>query len=136
MKIRMMFLMLVALGIGMYIGLLATSPVQAGIKERLLKESTLAAMSMDVERVSEAQLILMAKNDNDKDKVGNGGGSDKPDLRYVDWSQASSVKKKTGSGNGNGNNGDEEEEDEVEKAEEEEEGEEGFDRLWDVVLYG
>lgn len=99
-----------------------------------------AGISAD-QLASDAQFVRLAKGNGEPEKgngkIENGDKSEKPDLRYVDWSKSSSVEKKGGNGNGKGE--DEEadgEEDEGEKEEEEKEEEEGFDRLWDVVLYG
>ena len=62
--------------------------------------------------------------------------SDKPDLRTVDWSKASSAKKGNGNGNGDEEDKDEDGDDEEKEDEDKEEDEEGFDRLWDVVTNG
>lgn len=76
--------------------------------------------------------ILLAKDNGKsnggKGKIGSGDKSDKPDLRYVDWSKPSSIK--------NGDNGDDEEDKKDGENGKEEEETEGFDRLWDVILYG
>ena len=78
-------------------------------------------------------------NDSDGDKkVGESEKKEeKPDLRIVDWSKASSVKKGNGNGNGDEENKDDEGADE-DKEDEDKKDEEGggFDRLWDVVSNG
>lgn len=82
----------------------------------------------------------LAHSGHDKDAGGDkkvGGAeeqSDKPDLRTVDWSKASSGKKANGNGNGAEEEDEGDEEEDGEDEDEEDEG--GFDRLWDVVSNG
>ena len=90
----------------------------------------------------DTRLTKAKEDDGDSDgdkKVGESEKKDeKPDLRTVDWSKASSVKKGNGNGNGGGedkDDGDGEDEDKEAKDKEDDEGG-GFDRLWDVVSNG
>ena len=75
-------------------------------------------------------------SDDDKTVGESEKKEDKPDLRTVDWSKASSAKKGNGNGNGNGDEEEKDEEEDDEDKEDEEEDEGGFDRLWDVVTNG
>jgi hypothetical protein len=74
------------------------------------------------------------KSNGGKAKVGNENKSDKPDLRYVDWSKPDAVKKDEVNGNGNGNGQENEDKDKEDEGDKEDD--KGFDRLWDVILYG
>lgn len=141
MKRRSALMIFLAIGAAISLGLSARVVAHAAHQADALTYQVFSAGISADQFASDAQFIRLAKGNGEPEKgngkIENGDKSEKPDLRYVDWSKSSSVKKKGGNGNGNGE--DEEadgEEDEGEKEEQEKEEEEGFDRLWDVVLYG
>ncbi|MGB9616604.1 MAG: hypothetical protein ACP5M0_02200 [Desulfomonilaceae bacterium] len=140
MKRRTALMTFLALGVAISLGFSARLAAHAVHQVDSLNHKVFFTAMSTGQVGSDAQLIRLAKGNGDADKddskVGNGDKSDKPDLRYVDWSKSSSVQKKGGNGNGNGEGEDEEDEGEKEEEEKEEEEGEGFDRLWDVVLYG
>ncbi len=127
-----------ALGIAISLEFSAGLTANAAHQAHILNHQVSSAAMFTGQLGSDAQFIRLARGngdaDKDKGKIGNGDKSDKPDLRYVDWSKSSSVQKKNG--NGNGEEKGEDDEDEGEKEEQEKDEEEGFDRLWDVVHYG
>jgi phosphopantothenoylcysteine synthetase/decarboxylase len=141
MKRRSALMIFLAIGAAISLGLSARVVAHAAHQADALTYQVFSAGISADQLASDAQFIRLAKGNGEPEKgngkIENGDKSEKPDLRYVDWSKSSSVEKKGGNGNGNGE--DEEadgEEDEGEKEEQEKEEEEGFDRLWDVVLYG
>jgi len=138
MKKLITLLIFMTLGIGLCLALSAGGTVCASVEPGLLQGQGLDNTTLDSRQKPEAQLILLAKvsGDDDKNNLRKAEESDKPDLRYVDWSKPSSVGKKNGDSSEDENGEDENDESESEKKEDEEPEEEGFDRLWDVVLYG
>ncbi len=141
MKKRVALILFLALGIGVSLEMSVRWTAHAAGRTELLMSNVSRLATVDAQQATDAQFIRLARGNGDADKdngkVGNGDKSDKPDLRYVDWSKSTSVQKKGAKGDENGNGDGDDEEDEGEKEEEEkEEEEEGFDRLWDVVLYG
>jgi len=141
MKRRTALMIFLAIGAAISFGFSARVVAHAAHQADALTYQVFSAGISADQLASDAQFVRLAKGNGEPEKgngkIENGDKSEKPDLRYVDWSKSSSVEKKGGNGNGNGE--DEEadgEEDEGEKEEQEKEEEEGFDRLWDVVLYG
>ena len=142
-----------SLVIGLLAVITAMAILQLGTLNADATSATISSQSNPMNRPATVGGALMVPMDNtllakdkgdDKDsdgdkKVGESEKKDeKPDLRTVDWSKASSVKKGNGNGNGGGedkDDGDGEDEDKEAKDKEDDEGG-GFDRLWDVVSNG
>lgn len=137
MKRRRPLMILLVIGAAISFSFFVHLVAHAGHQVGGMNDQVFSAKASTDQLVSHAQSIRLAKDNGENDKgtgkVSNGDKSDKPDLRYVDWSKSPSVQKNGGNGNGEGEDEEEEGEDEEEDEEEEEE---GFDRQWDVVLYG
>lgn len=139
MKRHTALIIFLAVGIGISLGWSVRVVAHAAHQGSFTDQVVIAA-ALNIQHGPNSQHIRLAKDNGESEhgngKVVNGDKSDKPDLRYVDWSKSSSIQAKIINGNGNELGEEEQDEEEAEKEEEETDEEEGFDRLWDVVLYG